>query len=150
MAFLQETDVAAGEKIFTTKCLTCHTNDKGGAAKQGPNLWGIINAAKGSKGDFAYSDALKEMGGKWGYQELSEFLTKPKKYLPGTRMAFAGIKKPQDRGNLLAYLRTLSGSPVPIPAYTPPPPEEEVPEDANAAEKQAETEDLPAELPKKK
>ena len=108
-------DAAKGEKL-TKKCTACHSFDKGGKNKIGPNLYGILGRDVASVADFAYSDALKGLGGKWGYQELSEFIKKPKKYAPGTKMVFAGLKKPEDRANLIAYLRSLSDSPLPLPA----------------------------------
>lgn len=116
LALLPSADVAAGEAYFAKKCALCHTADNGGANKTGPNLWGIVNRAKGSSAGFGYSKAMKEKGGEWSYDELNGFFHKPKKWLPGTIMAFAGIKKDHERANLIAYLRTLSASPAPIPA----------------------------------
>lgn len=115
LAFLGAADVASGEKTFKTKCATCHTPEQGGAHKQGPNLWSIVGSGKAGKSGFSYSSAMQEKAGSWGFQELSEFLTKPAKYVKGTRMAFAGLKKPQDRADLIAYLNSL-GSNKPIPA----------------------------------
>lgn len=114
--FLHSADVTAGEAYFKKKCSTCHTGEQGGKNKTGPNLWGIVNRPKGSKSDFKYSKAVTSAGGKWEFEDLNGFLHKPKKFMPGTIMGFAGIKKDQDRGNLIAYLRTLNSSPVAIPA----------------------------------
>jgi cytochrome c len=111
---LASADVAKGEKVFK-KCGSCHTVEEGGPNKIGPNLHGILNAEKGAHGDFSYSSALLEKGGTWGYEDLDLFLTKPSTYIKGTKMSFAGLKKPEDRANLIAYLRTLGKSDVPLP-----------------------------------
>ncbi len=112
--FLASADPAKGEAL-AKPCTTCHTFEQGGANKVGPNLWGVVGNKHGHKEDFTYSKAMGEHPGTWGYQELSEFLTKPAKYLPGTKMAFAGLKKPEDRANILAYMNKMSGSPVAYP-----------------------------------
>ncbi len=110
-------DPAAGEAI-AKKCLTCHTFVQGGANKVGPNLWNVLGRPVAHMADFAYSDAMKNHGGTWGYEELNEFIANPKGYVPGTKMTFAGLGKIQDRANLIAYLRTLSASPQPLPEVT--------------------------------
>ncbi|MEE8501694.1 MAG: cytochrome c family protein [Kiloniellales bacterium] len=108
-------DAASGEK-GAKKCTSCHTFNQGGADKQGPNLWNIVNRGIGSDSDFSYSDALKGMSDQqWTFENLSAFLEKPKGFAPGTKMSFAGVKKPKARAGLLAYLRTLSDSPAPMP-----------------------------------
>ena len=84
-----------GEKIFK-KCGSCHNYEKGSANKVGPNLWNIINRSKASAGGFAYSKALVELGGEWTYDEIAEFLYKPKEYVKGTKMNFAGLKNVED------------------------------------------------------
>ncbi len=99
-------DVAAGE-AYSKKCTACHSFDAGGANKVGPALHGVVGRALASHAGYAYSDGLKAKGGQWTEQNLSEFLTKPKKWAPGTKMVYAGIKKPTDRANLIAYLKTL-------------------------------------------
>lgn len=124
LAYMSAADAAAGEGLVK-KCTACHGFDKGGAHKIGPNLYGILGRDIASASGFAYSDGLKSLPGNWGFQQLSEFLTKPKDYAPGTKMVFAGLKKPEQRANLIAYLRSLSDSPVAIPAYTAPAAEEE-------------------------
>ncbi len=113
---LAKADATAGEAVFK-KCGACHSGEKGGANKVGPNLWGIIGHPIAGHEGFNYSSAIKEfaVGKTWNYQEISEFVTKPKAYIKGTAMGFAGLPKAEDRANLLAYLRTLSDSPVPLP-----------------------------------
>lgn len=120
LTFMAAANPAEGEKS-AKKCVSCHTFEKGGADKQGPNLWNILGGPVAHSASFGYSPAMLEHKGKhkWGFQELSDFLTNPKKYVTGTRMGFAGIKKPEERANLLAYLRTLSDSPIPVPAAKP-------------------------------
>jgi len=114
LALLAEADIAAGMKL-AKKCTACHVFDEGGANKVGPGLWNIVNADKGAVDGFGYSTALAEFGGAWDYTSLNAFLYKPKAYIAGTKMNFAGLKKPQDRANMIAYLRSLSGAPVALP-----------------------------------
>src|SRR5690606_9758382 len=90
----------------------------GGANKVGPNNWDIVGAPMGHRDDFNYSAAMREKhaeGAVWGYEELNAFLAGPRSYIPGTTMSFAGVRSPQDRANLIAWLRTLSSDPVPLP-----------------------------------
>ena len=103
-----------GEKIFK-KCVACHSYKKGGKSKIGPNLWDLINRQKASVSGFAYSKALSDYGGKWTFEELNEFLYKPKEYISGTKMNFAGLKDVEDRADLILWLRQYSDSPVPLP-----------------------------------
>ncbi len=111
---LAAADIGAGQKL-AKKCGACHSFDKGGGKKVGPNLWDVVGRELASVGGFRYSKALAGVGGAWGYEELNGFLLKPKKFAPGTKMALAGLKKPGDRANLIAWLRTLSDSPRPLP-----------------------------------
>ena len=114
LALLASADVAAGEKL-AKKCTACHVFEAGGANKVGPALWGIVNKAKASDDGFAYSAALAGFGGAWDYQSLNAFLAKPKAYISGTKMNFAGLKKPEDRANMVAWLRTMADSQAPLP-----------------------------------
>ena len=111
---LAHADIEAGKRI-AKKCIQCHTLDKGGPNKIGPNLWGIVNQKLGHLANFAYSNSLKEKGGTWTYEALNEFLAKPRKFITGTKMAFIGLVKEKERADLIAYIRTLSDSPAPLP-----------------------------------
>ncbi len=112
---LAAADPAAGAKV-AKKCVACHTFEKGGPNKVGPNLWGLIGREMAAVEGFAYSDALKQLGGRWSFERLDAFLADPKGFAPGTKMAFAGIKKPEDRAALLAWLAQQADEPVPLPA----------------------------------
>jgi len=118
LSLLATADPAAGEAVFR-KCTACHTADKGGANKIGPNLWDVVNRPIASHEGFSYSAAMREFsqGGSqhWDYEHLSHFLVSPRSLVNGTAMAFAGIKNPQEEANLIAYLRTLSDNPAPLP-----------------------------------
>lgn len=111
---LAKADVDAGQK-YARVCGTCHSFGKGEAAKIGPNLYDIIGSKHGHMAGFDYSDAMKSMAGNWDYHELNEFLFSPRAHLPGTKMTYAGIKDDQARANVIAWLRTLSDSPAPLP-----------------------------------
>ena len=100
----------------TKACQACHNFDKGGPNKVGPNLWEVVERKKGGHGGFDYSAGMKEKGGGWSFADLDEFLANPKGYVKGTKMAFAGIASPQERANVVDYLRTLADSPKPLPA----------------------------------
>ncbi len=114
LTLLASASADGGKKAFK-KCKSCHTTKKGGKNKVGPNLWGVVGKAKASTAGFKYSGALKGLGGNWSYKDLDAFLTKPKAFAKGTKMTFAGVKSPADRAALLAFLRSLSGSPQPLP-----------------------------------
>lgn len=111
---LAATDEKRGKKIAKA-CVACHSFDKGGKAKMGPNLWGIIGREVASMEGFKYSDAMKAKGGKWGYEEINEFMTKPKAVVKGTTMGYGGLKKAEDRAALIKWLRTLNDKPLPLP-----------------------------------
>lgn len=114
LGLLATADVGQGQQA-AKKCQACHTFDKGGPAKVGPNLWGIVGAKHGHMEGFKYSDAIAGIDRPWAYTELNRFIAAPKAYAPGTKMTFAGIKNATERANLIAYLRTLSDSPPPLP-----------------------------------
>ena len=116
-AFYMSTgDAQKGADVFK-KCTACHNAEKGGANALGPNLWGVVGEAIGQgAGGFAFSDALKGKGGNWDLAKLNEWLTSPKAYAPGTKMTFAGLSKPEDRANVIAYLNQQGDHPLPLPA----------------------------------
>lgn len=118
---LPAADVAAGQAV-STKCTSCHTFNAGGANGTGPNNYGVVGRKPGSVAGFTYSSAMTEFGGKhsaWTYDELYNFLANPQGYVSGTKMSFVGLKKPEDRVNLIAWLRQQSASPAAIPAPNP-------------------------------
>ena len=115
LALLAGADLDAGEKL-SKKCSACHVFDAGGKNKVGPALWNVVNRPLGASEGYAYSDALAGFGGAWDYAALNAFLAKPKGYISGTKMNFAGLKKPQDRANLIAWMRAKADSPAALPS----------------------------------
>ena len=115
LAMLAEADIVAGEKL-SKKCSACHVFNAGGAAKVGPALWNIVNAAIGASDGYAYSSAMAGFGGAWDYASLNAFLAKPKAYMAGTKMNFIGLKKAKDRTNMIAWLRQQADAPVALPS----------------------------------
>ena len=97
------------------KCSACHSFDQGGPNKVGPNLFDIVGADIAHIDGFNYSSAMAQREGAWGYEELNAFLHDPRGFLPGTRMAFAGLKKPEERANIIKYLMSISQNPPPVP-----------------------------------
>jgi cytochrome c len=96
-------------------CTSCHTFDQGGPDRIGPSLWGVVGRNVASRGSFAYSSAFRAQTGSWTYERLDHYLTNPAKAVPGNKMGFAGLRKAEDRANVIAFLSTLSTSPVPFP-----------------------------------
>ncbi len=112
---LASANVEAGKGIFMKQCFTCHTVDKGGPNKVGPNLWDIVGRKKASHEGFSYSSAMQAKGGDWSYEDINHMIAKPTAYVKGTKMAFAGLPKEQERADVIAYLRTLAETPKPLP-----------------------------------
>ena len=118
---LASADVAAGQTV-SAKCASCHTFTAGGPNTIGPNLYDVVGRKPGTHGGFAYSPAMVAFGGKeptWDYEHLYEYLKAPQGYVQGTKMTFVGLKKQDERINLIAWLRTQAASPAAIPAPNP-------------------------------
>ena len=113
-ALLAAADPDNGAKI-AKKCIGCHSVNQGEKDKVGPNLWGIVGRPIAAREGYAYSDALKALDGDWTYERLDAFIADPKGFAPGTKMSFGGIKKAEDRADLVAWLRTLADEPLPLP-----------------------------------
>ena len=107
-------DIASGEKIFK-KCAACHSIIKGGKNAIGPALYNVVGRKVGSVEDYKYSKALAAYEKEWTLEELNGYLTKPSKWIKGTKMAFAGLRKESDRASVIKYLNENSDSPVPLP-----------------------------------
>ena len=107
-------DVASGEKIFK-KCAACHSINKGGENKIGPMLYNVVGRNVGEVNDYKYSKALASYKKKWTFEELNGFLLKPAKWVKGTKMAYAGLRKEKDRASIIKYLNQNSDNPLPLP-----------------------------------
>ena len=144
--YLAQADVTKGQSVFN-KCTACHTVDKGAPNQLGPNLWGVLGMPIGKGHGFAFSPALAEKGGTWTWTTMSEWLSNPKAFAPGTKMTFAGISNPQDRANVIAFMNSKSDSPMPLPAAPPPKAEgnEAAPAEGNEAAPAEGNEAAPAE-----
>lgn len=103
-----------GAAIFK-KCTSCHTAEKGGPNKIGPDLYNVVGAEKGKHPGYTYSPAMEKKGGTWTYEDLNHLIYSPREYVPGTKMSFAGIKNDQERADVIAYLRQQSDHPLPLP-----------------------------------
>lgn len=114
---LAKADVAAGDKYVHTVCTACHTFNQGGKPLVGPNLYGVVGGPHDHEAGFNYSPSLEKYKGQpWTFDDLNHWLDKPALYAPGTRMTFVGIPSAQQRADVIAYLRTLSPDPVPLPS----------------------------------
>jgi cytochrome c len=107
-------DVVSGENIFK-KCAACHSINKGGAHKIGPALYNVVGRKIGGAAEYKYSNALAEYGKDWNFEELNGFLLKPSKWIKGTKMAYAGLRKEEDRASIIKYLNQNSDSPLQLP-----------------------------------
>lgn len=113
---LASASVDAGKNV-AKKCVACHTFDKGGPNRVGPNLWSIVgDEVAHERGGYAFSDALKKKGGTWTIDALNEWLWKPQAFVKGTKMTFAGLPTAKERADMVAYLNSLSDSPKPLPS----------------------------------
>jgi cytochrome c len=138
---LASANVDNGKALFKKLCSTCHNDEKGAANKVGPNQWDLVGRKKGSEAGFSYSSAMEKMGGVWDYEDLNHMIFKPQAYVRGTKMAFVGVPKEQDRADIIAYLRTMNDNPPPLP-----PAGESKPAEAKPGDKPA---DKPADTDKK-
>ena len=113
MTLFTSTSVGDGEKIFK-KCAACHSIAQGGANKIGPALWGVLGRKAGSVSDYKYSKAMAAYGKPWSFEEMNGFLIKPKDWIKGTKMAFAGLKNAKERAAVILYMNENTDSPLPI------------------------------------
>jgi len=114
-ALLAKASVEKGQAA-AKQCQACHTFEKGGPNRVGPNLWNIVGSGRGeARGGFNFSAAMKAKGGNWSFDELNKFLANPRGYIPGTNMTFAGLSRAEQRADVIDYLRTLADNPVALP-----------------------------------
>ncbi len=121
-----------GARVFR-RCQTCHTAENGGGHKTGPELWDVIGNDIARHADYGYSTAMSDLPGNWGYEVLDAYLLSPSAAIPGNKMSFAGLRRPQERADVIAYLREASDNPVDLPAFEAPV-EDEVAEEAPVEE----------------
>jgi len=113
VALLASASVADGEKVFK-KCAACHSISKGGANKIGPALWGVLGRQVGSLTDYKYSKSMSAYGKSWSFEEMNGFLIKPKEWIKGTKMAFAGLKSEKERASVILYMNQNTDNPLPL------------------------------------
>ncbi|MDI9637222.1 cytochrome c family protein [Kamptonema cortianum] len=132
---LAAANVQQGEVAFK-KCTSCHTIEKGGPNRIGPDLYGVVGAPKGQHQGYAYSSALEKKGGTWTLDDLNEWLYSPRDFVPGTKMSFAGVKDDKERADLIAYMMKQSDSPMPLPEVKEAVPSSKEPEPKNDVKKE--------------
>jgi len=113
MALFASTSAADGAKVFK-KCLACHSIEKGGPNKIGPNIFGVLNRKAGSVSGYKYSKAMLAYGKVWSFEEMNGFLTKPKDWIKGTKMSFTGLKNAKDRAAVILYMNENTDNPIPL------------------------------------
>ena len=113
MALFASISAADGEKVFK-KCVACHSIAKGGSNKIGPALWGVLGRKAGSVADYKYSKAMAAHGKSWSVEEMNGFLIKPKEWIKGTKMSFAGLKKAKERAAVILYMNENTNNPLPL------------------------------------
>ncbi len=114
LPLLGDADANKGKRL-SLRCRACHDLSEPGKNKVGPPLWNVVGRTKATAEDFKYSDALKALGGEWTYDALNAWLFSPKDFAKGTKMKYAGMKKTEDRANLIGFLRSLADEPAPLP-----------------------------------
>ena len=113
MAMFASTNAAEGAKVFK-KCAACHSITEGGGNKIGPALWGVLGKSAASAPNYKYSKAMVAYGKNWSFEEMNSFLIKPKDWIKGTKMSFAGLKKPKERAAVILYMNQNTNSPLPL------------------------------------
>jgi len=113
MTLFASTSAGEGQKIFK-KCAACHSIAKGGANKIGPALWGVLGRNAGSLSDYKYSKGMVSYAKPWSFDEMNGFLLKPKEWVKGTKMSFAGLKNPKERAAVILYMNANTDSPLPL------------------------------------